>query len=130
MCRRVFFGPRIPALAMIDDGDLDWKLICISADDPLADKLQDIEDVYTYFPGTVSGIREWFRWYKTPDNKPLSKFGHQEKVLSRAKAVEVIDETHRRYVSLMAGHTAAAGLWVGCEKQSKPINSHSNPANG
>ena len=70
---------------MIDDGELDWKLICISADDPLADKLQDIQDVDTYFPGTVSGIREWFRWYKTPDGKPLNEFAFNEEVHSVAQ---------------------------------------------
>ena len=31
--------------AMIDDGELDWKVICIRADDPLAAKLNDVEDV-------------------------------------------------------------------------------------
>jgi inorganic pyrophosphatase len=30
---------------MIDDGELDWKVICIRADDPMADKLNDVEDV-------------------------------------------------------------------------------------
>ena len=31
--------------AMIDDGELDWKIIAISTSDPLADKLNDVEDV-------------------------------------------------------------------------------------
>ena len=31
--------------AMIDDGELDWKIIAISTADPLADKLNDVEDV-------------------------------------------------------------------------------------
>ncbi len=30
---------------MIDDGELDWKVIAIRADDPLAEKLNDVEDV-------------------------------------------------------------------------------------
>lgn len=30
---------------MIDDGELDWKIIAISTADPLADKLNDVEDV-------------------------------------------------------------------------------------
>ena len=34
----------IGAYAMIDDGELDWKIVCIRADDPLADKINDIED--------------------------------------------------------------------------------------
>ena len=31
--------------AMIDDGELDWKIIAISTSDPLAEKLNDVEDV-------------------------------------------------------------------------------------
>lgn len=36
------------AYAMIDDGELDWKIVCIRTDDPLADILNDIEDVERY----------------------------------------------------------------------------------
>jgi inorganic pyrophosphatase len=31
--------------AMIDDGELDWKVIAINTADPLADKINDVEDV-------------------------------------------------------------------------------------
>jgi inorganic pyrophosphatase len=31
--------------AMIDDGELDWKVIAINTEDPLADKINDVEDV-------------------------------------------------------------------------------------
>ncbi len=40
---------------MIDDGELDWKLIAIKSDDPLASQLNDIEDVESQMPGVVSG---------------------------------------------------------------------------
>ena len=42
-------------LAMIDDGELDWKVIAINTADPLAKELNDISDVETKLPGTVSG---------------------------------------------------------------------------
>ena len=32
-------------LAMIDDGELDWKVIAINAEDPKASSVNDIEDV-------------------------------------------------------------------------------------
>lgn len=47
---------------MLDDGELDWKLVTVRASDPLANKLNDIEDVDKELPGTIAGIREWFRW--------------------------------------------------------------------
>ena len=37
--------------ALIDDEETDWKLICIDVTDPLAEKLNDIEDVDTEMPG-------------------------------------------------------------------------------
>jgi len=100
------------ALAMLDDGELDWKVIAISVNDPLAAKLDRISDVEDYFPGTVAGIREWFRWYKTPDGKPLNRFGFHETVLDKEKAVDVIMETHEAWVRLVAGEADKNKLWV------------------
>merc|ERR1712083_562523 len=99
-------------LSMIDDGELDWKLIAISASDEHADKINDIDDIEKYYPGTVSGIREWFRWYKTPDGKPVNGFGHGEKALGAAETKKVIEETNGHYKKLLAGETDAGKLWL------------------
>jgi inorganic pyrophosphatase len=97
-------------LAMIDDGELDWKVLAIAASDPAADQYNDITDV----PEAVqAGIREWFRWYKTPDDKPINAFGFDERYLDRAAAVEVIEETHQAWKKLQAGETEAGKLWMG-----------------
>lgn len=100
------------ALAMIDDGELDWKLIAINVNDDLADDINDISDVDTKMPGVVSGIREWFRWYKTPDDKPLNEFGFDEKALDRQHAMEVIEETHGYWRDLVDGKTERGELWL------------------
>merc|ERR1719311_458408 len=97
-------------LSMIDDGELDWKVIAISASDEHAKDINDVGDIEKFYPGTVSGIREWFRWYKTPDDKPVNGFGHNEEALNAAKAVEVIKETNEHYNALMAGKTNAGKL--------------------
>jgi len=97
-------------LAMIDDGELDWKVVAIATDDPLASEYNDIDDV----PEAVkSGIREWFRWYKTPDDKPLNAFGFDEKYLDVAETKKVIEETHVAWKDLRAGKTDAGKLWIG-----------------
>merc|ERR1712113_328017 len=90
-------------LAMIDDGELDWKVIAVNAHDPLSTKLDNIHDVELHCPGTISGIREWFRWYKTPDGKPLNCFAFDEKALDEAKAQEIISETHEWWQQLKIG---------------------------
>lgn len=38
------------ALAMIDEGELDWKIVAISLDDPKASLVNDVEDVEKHFP--------------------------------------------------------------------------------
>merc|ERR1719161_2287874 len=97
------------ALAMIDDGELDWKIIAIKADDPMAAKMNDIGDVPDE---VISGIREWFRWYKTPDGKPLNSFGFEEKALDKAQTLKIIDETHEAWKKLTSGGCDAGKLWV------------------
>ena len=65
------------------------QVIAIAASDPMAAELNDVADVEAKMPGVISGVREWFRWYKTPDGKPLNAFGFDEECLPAAKAVEV-----------------------------------------
>jgi inorganic pyrophosphatase len=99
-------------LAMIDDGELDWKVIAVATDDDLAKEYSDIDDV----PDAVKdGIREWFRWYKTPDDKPLNGFGFDEKWLDAKSAGEVIEETHEAWKKLRSGDVEAGKLWTGKE---------------
>lgn len=99
------------ALAMIDDGELDWKILAISTDDPMASQLSSVNDVESKLPGYVSGIREWFRWYKSPDGKPLNSFGFDEQPVDTTGAIEVIEETHGYWKKLR--ETGHGGLWVG-----------------
>jgi inorganic pyrophosphatase len=97
-------------LAMIDDGELDWKVLAIATDDPLAKEYNDIEDV----PEAVkAGIREWFRWYKTPDDKPINEFGFNEEYLNKAEAEKIIEETNEAWKKLKAGETDSGKLWTG-----------------
>jgi len=91
------------ALAMIDDGELDWKIICIAASDPMAAKINDVEDVKREMPGELRKILEWFRDYKTPDGKPENRFGYNNKIQNAAFAAEVIEETHGYWKALKSG---------------------------
>ena len=55
---------------MIDEGEADWKVVAIDAEDKWAPFLNDIDDVEKHLPGTLGAVREWFRTYKIPDGKP------------------------------------------------------------
>lgn len=59
------------------------------------------------------GIREWFRWYKTPDGKPLNAFGYGERCLDSSQAIDIIEETHASWTALVNGEVKdTKGLWV------------------
>lgn len=40
----------LAVLAMIDEGELDWKVVAISVDDPKASLVDDIDSVEEHFP--------------------------------------------------------------------------------
>lgn len=61
-------------MALLDEEETDWKIIVIDINDPLAPKLNDIEDVERHLPGLLRATNEWFRIYKIPDGKPENQF--------------------------------------------------------
>ena len=61
-------------MALLDEDETDWKIIVIDVNDPLAPRLNDIEDVERHLPGLLRATNEWFRIYKIPDGKPENQF--------------------------------------------------------
>lgn len=98
------------ALAMIDEGELDWKIITISLDDPRASLVNDVNDVEKHFPGTLTAIRDWFRDYKIPDGKPANQFGLGNKAANKDYALKVIAETNEAWAKLMKRTIPAGDL--------------------
>ncbi|KAK1295983.1 hypothetical protein QJS10_CPB15g01284 [Acorus calamus] len=43
----------VGAFAMIDEGELDWKIVAISLDDPRAPLVNDVGDVEKHFPDSA-----------------------------------------------------------------------------
>ena len=61
-------------MALLDEGETDWKVLVVDVTDPLAPRLNDIEDVERHLPGLIRATNEWFRIYKIPDGKPEVSF--------------------------------------------------------
>jgi len=81
-------------LAMVDDGETDWKVIVIDVNDPLAPSLNSMDDVDAAMPGFKEATREWFRIYKIPDGKPENVFGFDGAFQDVAFATKILEETH------------------------------------
>lgn len=91
------------SLALIDDGELDWKIIVINTSDPLASELHDLEDVRAKCPKLLENTRQWFRDYKLPDGKPQNKFAFDGQYKGKNETLEVIQECHDAWKRLISG---------------------------
>jgi len=90
-------------MALLDEGETDWKVIVIDVNDPLANKLNDIEDVERHLPGLIRATNEWFRIYKIPDGKPENQFAFSGEAKNKKYATEIIHETHEAWRRLLSG---------------------------
>jgi len=97
-------------LAMIDDGEADWKMIVIDVTDPLAAQLNSLADVEKLMPGFLTATREWFRIYKMPDGKPENKFAFDGEFQDAEFAGKILTETHSYWKQLLAGEEQAGKL--------------------
>ncbi|KAJ9064450.1 Inorganic pyrophosphatase [Entomophthora muscae] len=88
-------------LALLDEGETDWKMIAIDLADPKASSVNDISDVEAHFPGLLAASLDWFRNYKRPDGKPQNKFAFDGKPQDADYALRVIDQTHSHWKALV-----------------------------
>lgn len=91
------------ALALLDEGETDWKLVAVDARDPLAAQLADVRDVERLLPGLLAATVEWFRLYKVPDGKPVNEFAFDARPKDAEFAYTVVDEVHAFWRGLLAG---------------------------
>ena len=61
-------------LGLVDNGEADWKVLVIDIHDPLADQVNDLDDVNKHFPGLLDASRDWFRIYGLPDGEGKGEF--------------------------------------------------------
>ncbi|KAI6181222.1 Inorganic diphosphatase [Aphelenchoides besseyi] len=88
-------------IALLDEGETDWKLVGIDVNDPAASYINDITDVESEFPGLLSATYEWFKIYKIPAGKPENSFGFNGEFKNREFAHEVINQTNAFWKSLI-----------------------------
>ncbi|XP_030094986.1 inorganic pyrophosphatase 2, mitochondrial isoform X1 [Serinus canaria] len=99
-------------LALVDEGETDWKIIAISADDPEAQKIHDIDDVKKHKPGYLEATIDWFQLYKVPDGKPENHFAFNGEFKNKDFAVEIIKSTHEHWKALL--HKKVDGGAIKC----------------
>ncbi|KAH7724102.1 inorganic pyrophosphatase [Aphelenchoides avenae] len=96
----------VGTLALLDEGETDWKLVAIDVNDPLAAEINEIGDVEKHFPGLLKATHAWFRDYKIPTGKPANEFAFGGEFKDREFAHGIIAQTH--------------GFWKALVKQAEP----------
>ncbi|KHE81121.1 pyrophosphatase-domain-containing protein [Neurospora crassa] len=97
-------------MALLDEEETDWKVIVIDVNDPLAPKLNDVEDVERHLPGLIRATNEWFRIYKIPDGKPENQFAFTGECKNKRYAMDVVRECNEAWERLITGKTAPGGV--------------------
>lgn len=100
------------SLALVDDGELDWKIIVINTQDPLAKNLSDIEDVSVHCPGLLDATRQWFRDYKLADGKAKNVFALGGQYRNQKETIETILECRAAWDKLVTGKSEASGFAI------------------
>ncbi|KAF8346902.1 inorganic pyrophosphatase [Amanita rubescens] len=112
-------------MALLDEGETDWKVIVVDIMDPLASKLNDIEDVERHLPGLIRATNEWFRIYKIPDGKPENTFAFSGEAKNKKYATEIIHECHETWRRLITGE--APNNTPGCDISLSNITISNSP---
>ncbi len=106
------------SLELIDQGETDHKVICISVADPKASKIKTIEDLEKFRPGVIDRLRDWLTRYKTADGKGENSLA-DETPKDLEDTLSVIAQTHERWKSLCEKDESrklsiskTAGFWL------------------
>lgn len=98
-------------LAMIDEGETDWKIIAVPPSLPfnsLADLQKDPK-----MAEQLAAVVHWFRYYKTTDGKPENSFGFNSEFQDEGYTLKVIEETSEQYQNLVKGKSEnPKSLWL------------------
>eukprot|EP00760_Papus_ankaliazontas_P039970 PhM_4_TR9824/c1_g1_i4/m.73420/K01507/ppa; inorganic pyrophosphatase len=95
------------SLGLIDEGEMDWKVIAISngACPTMFMECKTLDDLRRLRPGFLEAVHDWFNPanYKTDDSKPKTELLEGGKLFDAAFTLAMIDATHIAYSRLQSG---------------------------
>ncbi|OQS06419.1 APS kinase/ATP sulfurlyase/pyrophosphatase fusion protein [Thraustotheca clavata] len=98
------------SLELIDQDEIDHKIIAISLSDPDAPHIHNANDLMQYKPHVIKNLIDWLRNYKLPEGKPENVLA-QDTMTSPEAADEIISKTHESYIRLKRQENS--GFWLG-----------------
>lgn len=104
----------IGGLCLVDQGEIDWKILSINANDPLAAKLNNPKDLELVFPHLTSSIIDWFEHIKVFDGKGKNRV--ELPLIGPDECLDLITECHNDYKLLLSANSK--DMWVGNNNKS------------
>ncbi|KAK7063861.1 F-box domain-containing protein [Favolaschia claudopus] len=92
-------------LAPRDEGVLRWTLLVIDTADPLAARINNIDDVERECPGLISATREWLRLYKLADGKPENTLDFAGEVKGIQFAGDILRTAHQTWRDIVTNQS-------------------------
>eukprot|EP00542_Grammatophora_oceanica_P020344 CAMPEP_0194037038 /NCGR_PEP_ID=MMETSP0009_2-20130614/9392_1 /TAXON_ID=210454 /ORGANISM="Grammatophora oceanica, Strain CCMP 410" /LENGTH=1164 /DNA_ID=CAMNT_0038679029 /DNA_START=54 /DNA_END=3548 /DNA_ORIENTATION=+ len=87
------------SLELIDEGETDHKVLCISLSDKDAANIHSMDDLERYKPGLLNILIDWLTRYKTSDGKSENALAsNTPKTIDHT--MQIIGETHERWKAL------------------------------
>jgi len=100
-------------IRLIDEGELDHKILAIALDDPKVGSINSAADLDTAYPGTMAKVVDWMKMYKTTDGKPINTLVSDTSD-SAEDAVKVVEECNEHWKKLAIEKTVKdTGFWLG-----------------
>lgn len=94
------------ALALVDGGDTDWKLLVVNVDDSTETTGPATWRRVNDIPKDILGeIRQWFKMYKTAEGKSENVFALDGKAVDADHAFRVAQRTHKHWRDFVDGNS-------------------------
>lgn len=93
------------ALALVDSGETDWKLLVVNVDDVAEKQATSWRHVDDIPKARVDEIRNWFKMYKTAEGKPENVYALDGKAVDPEHALRVAKRTHQHWKDFVNGET-------------------------
>lgn len=97
----VYEAKVIGCLALLDEGECDYKIIVIDVRDKNSSFINDVSDVENFYKGLLERTMFWFKNYKIPDGKGENKFAFNGEFLCREMALKIISRAHQQWKKLI-----------------------------
>jgi len=101
-------------LGLIDQKEIDYKVLAIEINEALADDIKTMDDFVKKYPGKIEEIKNWFRDIKTYDGKAPNTYMEGVDYFDADETWAIIHECHLQYRTLFSGDFVnKGGYWLG-----------------